>query len=192
MATLSGENIFLKTFLWSGSISLSIDLLRNLAPWGLGQLVIITKIEKKLTLPFLFNYIVLTGFSTLWFFCSANVPIWEIVSGKYQSTSVVIRKGKSSSLLKNPPFTLRLAQGERNIAWNYCRFSVHAELVEASRAVFQHLVNAKKATTGRNNQFGTLPIPSPKASVGLKIHGFSLQRLKTSINNSYGPSLHLL
>ena len=28
--------------------------------------------------------------------------------------------------------------------------------------------------------------------LGLKIHGFVLQRLKTSINNSWGHSLHLL
>jgi hypothetical protein len=50
----------------------------------------------------------------------------------------------------------------------------------------------KNHITGRNIQFGTLLIPSSKASVGLKIHGFTLQRLKISINNSWGYSLHLL
>jgi hypothetical protein len=52
--------------------------------------------------------------------------------------------------------------------------------------------NAKNHITAGNIQFGALPIPSPKASVGLKIHGFTIQRLKLSINNSWGLSLHLL
>ena len=50
----------------------------------------------------------------------------------------------------------------------------------------------KNQITGSNIQFGTLPIPSPKASVGLKILWSSPKSLKTSIDNSWGHSLYLL
>jgi len=50
----------------------------------------------------------------------------------------------------------------------------------------------RNKSTGRNIQFGPLPIPSPKAPFGLKIPGFTLQRLKISIDNSWGHSLYLL
>src|SRR5439155_7142776 len=43
----------------------------------------------------------------------------------------------SSRLLKNPPFTLRQAQGERREACNRWRFSVRAEPVEARIRLFQ-------------------------------------------------------
>src|SRR5947199_10248736 len=45
-------------------------------------------------------------------------------------------------LLKNPPFTLRQAQGERREACNRWRFSVRAEPVEARIRLFQQPVKA--------------------------------------------------
>src|SRR5438093_10864944 len=51
-----------------------------------------------------------------------------------------------SRLLKNPPFTLRQAQGERREACNRWRFSVRAEPVEARIRLFQQ--PAKLFSTG--------------------------------------------
>ena len=48
------------------------------------------------------------------------------------------RKPTSSRLLKNPPFTLRQAQGERSRRCNRWRFAVRAEPVEARKRLFQH------------------------------------------------------
>src|SRR5437867_4967217 len=56
--------------------------------------------------------------------------------------------GFSKRLLKNPPFTLRQAQGERGRHCNRWRFSVRAEPVEARKRLFQHPVGAGIAIVG--------------------------------------------
>src|SRR5438093_10656559 len=52
--------------------------------------------------------------------------------------------GFSKRLLKNPPFTLRQAQGERSRHCNRWRFAVRAEPVEARKRLFQHPVKEKE------------------------------------------------
>src|SRR6266446_3204136 len=64
-----------------------------------------------------------------------------LLRNRFSDSYLVWCPGSSiNRMLKNPPFTLRQAQGERRRACNCWRFSVRAEPVEARKRLFQQPV----------------------------------------------------
>src|SRR5437667_12060736 len=90
-----------------------------------------------------------------------------------------------SRLLKNPPFTLRQAQGERSRHCNRWRFAVRAEPVEARKRLFQH--------PARGNDVGIIDERAKQDLLGLRHWVKKLLDLANEIlaNVQYSEEDHL-